>query len=134
MRRNGASRSRQSGGIVPRVILFFLMACASGPDEPSTVPTTLETPGYSMSLAWDPLPPATGNQELRLTIEPDPSSVEVDLFMPAHGHGLANDPTMVGSDGVYDVSFVWPMAGEWQLTVTLDGSESETAVVNVPVE
>ena len=62
--------------------------------------------------------------------EPLSAELALDAFMPAHVHGMGPDPIIAEVEtGVYDVSWTWPMAGAWQVMLTVDGVEGEDAAV-----
>jgi hypothetical protein len=62
--------------------------------------------------------------------EPLSAELAIDAFMPAHVHGMGPDPIIAEVEtGVYDVSWTWPMAGAWQVMLTVDGVEGEDAAV-----
>jgi hypothetical protein len=60
------------------------------------------------------------------------AALAVEAYMPEHGHGPA-DPPVVSErgDGVYDASWTFPMAGTWDVTLTVDGTHAWVAHVVV---
>jgi hypothetical protein len=107
------------------VLLSLLLACASpeGDDPSSTTDGGL----YGYEVVWAEAP-ATGAVEMDLLLfvgdEPElGAAVEVEPWMPAHGHGISDPPTVEElEDGAYRCSWWCPMAGEWEIRFTVDGS------------
>lgn len=58
------------------------------------------------------------------------AELELDAYMPAHVHGMGPNPIITELEtGLYDVSWTWPMAGAWQVMLTVDSVDGEDAAV-----
>lgn len=86
---------------------------------------------YVLDLANDPDPPVTGKTILHLRVgggeDQAPVSgaaIGVVPFMPEMGHGISGEPDIseVG-DGYYDAEWSYPMAGEWEVEVSILGGD-----------
>ena len=76
--------------------------------------------------------------EMRSALEPSGGVAisSVEAYMPAHGHGSSDDPTINGEDASYfDVFFQMP--GTWELTLELTvpalSEEPQTVVFELEV-
>lgn len=59
-----------------------------------------------------------------------PAELDLDAYMPAHVHGMGPNPIVTELEtGLYDVSWTWPMAGAWQVMLTVDSVDGEDAAV-----
>ena len=97
---------------------------------------------YALSLTSDPARPVTGKFTLHLGLTEASGGAAVEgatltlvPYMPEMGHGISGDPdvTETGGGG-YDAKWVWPMAGEWEVTTTVEaaaGTDTYKAVFEV---
>ena len=98
---------------------------------------------YTVDVTFTPDPPTAAQQttatlELRdaATDEPvDSATIELLPFMPAHGHGIPEDVSVLQrTSGVYDADFEFSMPGSWELRLDLDAElGTDEAVVTVEV-
>lgn len=119
-------------------MLLILLACTAGPRERhdtalSTMATDSEAGLYYVTVWLDPNP-AVGAQTL--IIEPTHAgeavlgaTVTAVPWMPAHDHGVSDASAVVEEEGSYTVSWTWPMAGLWEVTIDIDGEPGADSVV-----
>lgn len=141
---------------VPRraVLLLALglasLACSSDPgsggdsftDTPLTTVTS-DSGKLSISVWTSPdQPPTRGILTLKLLVTDAQTHAPVDGLsfdivpeMPSMGHGTSDVPSTAASgDGVYMVENVnLFMAGRWELRITIGGTVSDVAVVQIDV-
>lgn len=97
---------------------------------------------YALDLSSDPAQPVTGKFTLHLGITEASGGAPVEgatltlvPYMPEMGHGISGDPDVTDAGGgAYDAKWVWPMAGEWEVTMTVDaaaGTDTYKAVYEV---
>ncbi|MFZ5479579.1 MAG: FixH family protein [Myxococcota bacterium] len=122
-------------------MLLILVACYGPvPEEEDTSPPEGAVPTdaglYDLVVAVAPDPPVVGDasMEVLVTAEGSPiagADVAIVPFMPSMGHGLSEEPVVdeVG-DGTYEADWVYPMAGEWEVTVTV-GADPGTDTLTV---
>ena len=125
----------------PTVIVLILAACSASdvplaPDELHT-----DTGLYHLALSTEPDPPVADDFTLRLDITSGGEAVEeatltVEPWMPAHGHGVLDDPVVSElGGGAYQADWAWAMPGYWEVTLTIDAKAGvDTAVVAYEVE
>lgn len=123
--------------VLPLLALALTSGCAD--DDGRPLP---EDGAFIVAAAWNPDPPAVGQNTLTLTVT-DASgaavtgaTVVVDPQMPTHGHGSSEDPviTEVGA-GVYTATPVtFQMPGAWEITVDATlGDDHGTLVIDLTV-
>lgn len=128
------------------MIAIILLACTSTPAEeepPPLAPTALDTEAglYHLDLAPDPDPPTAGAFMLEIglssgDVPEEGASLAVTPWMVEMDHGVGEDPVIdeLGG-GVYQAGWSFPMTGEWQITIEVDGSAGpDTAVLLYAVE
>lgn len=95
---------------------------------------------YSADVYSAPQPPVRGKNRFRFELSLADGgtftgqTLAVKPFMPAMGHGSAVTPDVTRvSDSVFEASPVYlPMAGTWELRVSVDGVEQLVPTVDVP--
>lgn len=110
-------------------LLLALFAC--GPTEPQVWldPTTLTTDAglFTLSVEGSPLPPASGEAfTLGIAVEgATNASIEVEPWMPEHGHGVHEAPVISAGETAGDFSAEWTfsMAGYWEVRVDVTADE-----------
>lgn len=109
-------------------MLLLLLACAKTTD--SATPGTLTTDGgiYALELVATPEPFVAGElAALEITVthaeeRVDDATLTLSPWMPDMGHGLSEDPTVESQgEGVYAASWTFPMSGDWDIAIALDG-------------
>lgn len=116
------------------ILAWWLVGCVADPGAPGG---TLETERglYEVALSPSPDPMVVGDVGLLVEVfregEPEADcSLAVDVWMPAMNHGIADPPEVLeGEPGSFDVSWVCPMAGAWDVTLTIDGAAGEDSLV-----
>lgn len=126
-------------------LLRLLLGCtaATSPHDSAGAPLVLSTESvagrYDVSAVFDPFP-TVGPQSLALAITEHAervagATVTVLPWMPAHDHGVSDASDVHEADGTYMVTWTWPMAGAWEVTVTVDADEGiDSVVLGVDVE
>ena len=132
-------------GAMPAPLLRLLLGCtaATSPHDSPAGPLVLAAGSvagtYDVSAVFDPAP-TVGPQSLALAITEDAepvagATVTVLPWMPAHDHGVSDASDVRGTDGIYTVTWTWPMSGAWDVTVTVDADEGvDSVVLRVDVE
>lgn len=119
--------------LVLSLLALSLAAPACGDDATPVDTTTTE---LAISATLDPMPPATGQHTLTITVlDKDGAPVEgatltVDPQMPMHGHG-SSETAVVAEDGAgvytaFPVTFQMP--GMWKVTITATAGEMTGSV------
>ncbi len=102
------------------LLLATLGACTDTGDTADTAPVVY----HHVTLTQDPDPPTAGTEvAAELTVMLDGENLEgatVDLvpWMPDHDHGLSDEVEVIDEGGgIYSASFVYSMAGHWELQI-----------------
>lgn len=118
-------------------MLRLLLACAASEDTEAvtwSIEGNTEGAVHAYRLELDP-PPVVGAVTATLHTE---AGVTVSLlpWMPAHEHGVSDQTAIVEEEaGVYTTGWTWPMAGEWELQLGIEGADGAgTATIDVVVD
>ena len=114
------------------MLLSLLLACADPTPAPWGARRSTVNQHYQVALSTLPDPVVRGElfsvQAVVTGLDAAPvvdAKVVIDARMPQHGHGMMTAPRPVEGDhagGVYrSDGFTFHMAGEWTLTVDVDG-------------
>ncbi len=124
-----------------RPLLAALLAgCAGAPADPVVLDATTSAGLYDLTLAFEG-EVVVGPAEAELAVE-DPTDgpvegavVRIEPYMPLHGHGVSEEPAVEElGEGRYAAGWVFPMAGTWEVTVTVEGEAgADEAVIDVDV-
>lgn len=86
-----------------------------------------------MRLEVDPNPPDVGPSHLTVTLTGadgmpvNGANLEIEGSMTHAGMQPLRAKARAGAGGTYEAPFVWPMAGDWSLTVTASLSDGQVA-------
>lgn len=118
-------------------MFIFMVGCTPADDVPLS-PSEAATDGgdYTLGLVANPAPYLAGEvSELTVTVRDaaglvDGATLELIPWMPAHDHGITEDPTVedLGA-GVLVAAWTFTMAGYWEIDLVIDaatGSDSVT--------
>lgn len=100
-------------------------------EEPAAGPGGL----YTVDAVPSPDPPTTGPATLTMTItDADGPVLDADVavaaWMPDMGHGVQSPPTVTeDGDGVYVATWIYPMPGFWELTISVDAAAGEESLL-----
>lgn len=119
--------------------LLLALACGDATEGDGFDPTAdypSEAGLYLLQGAREPDPPRKGLNTLMLTLKDaegapvNDAEIEVEPWMPAHGHGTtAVSPDALG-DGEYATERLYfNMAGNWEIRVRVDGPDGADRVV-----
>jgi hypothetical protein len=120
--------------IIELALGLMLVGCG-GPSDEERIPSgpvTSEHGLYVADLGFEPNPPSVGENALAVWLEAggEPVSnatVEVETYMPAHGHlNVAGSMTTLEPGSYRSENVVYNMPGTWQLTLKIaavDGSD-----------
>jgi hypothetical protein len=103
--------------VVAAVLAWLLWPSAAKP-----VTLRAATGPYTVQFAM-PAPTLGANTATLEITGPDTRAVTVEPVMPQMGHALAPVPAEPESPGRYRVTMTLPMSGQWEITVTLNGTE-----------
>jgi hypothetical protein len=114
-----------------------LLACVPAEADRLPVLSALDSLGgaYHLELSPEPDPPTAGDTALTIALtaggEPSPGAALTLLpWMPDHGHGVSSEPEVSEQEGaVYQATWLYPMPGYWEITVTIDGDAGLDEVV-----
>lgn len=119
-----------------RAVLLSVLLCACASSD--------ATSSFDVTATSDPSPAVAGEQvdwSLEVRRADDDSAVEgatvtVTPWMPAMGHGLADDVTVEElGGGLYGATCMFSMSGTWELQVHVDDDGTEgDAVVTVEID
>lgn len=92
---------------------------------------------FKAELHAMPDPPVTGVNMVHLKLmdaQDEPvtgATIEVEPFMPGHGHGTPEVPTFVeDGDGMYSISNIkYTMPGDWELRIDITSGETQDRIV-----
>ncbi len=112
-----------------------------GGDENAEQMVTSEDDHFSGHFLPDPDPPITGDNvvTIHLTDDGEPvtgADIDVEPWMPGHGHGSPEHPEVIEDNGEYVVSnIVYSMPGHWELRVDVAVDDlTDEFVVDYEVE
>ena len=126
-----------TGKLLSVAVVAFLGGCAAETQESAVVwgsPLSSEAGLYESTFTPEPAEPRTGKNVVHMMLKDEQgATVEVEPWMPAHGHGSPETPQVMEHDaGHYHVSnIVYSMPGEWRLTFDVDGSAGQDSFVLV---
>ena len=132
---------RQVTRLCSAVLLLALSACGSPAEEtPAERSAWSDTGTFVGTFTLAPSPPTIGKNRVDATLADaarEPlvgAELDVELWMPAHGHGASSTPNAIESaPGQYQIDeIVYEMPGEWVLRVQVR-SESTQDVFELPV-
>ena len=97
---------------------------------------------YVLALSTEPSPPVTGKTTLHIRVGAGDTAAPVSgatvvvvPFMPEMGHGISGDTDLLEvGDGRYNAEWFYPMAGEWEVEVSIAselGEDAYTAIFEV---
>lgn len=107
---------------------LFLTGCGDPEETPSTLSVASESNAYTL-IVTDGLSPRVGRRTLGFTVDTENqvSEISMEPWMPAHGHGSPEQPSLVGASGEdwQASNIVYTMPGHWELrlAMTLKGTE-----------
>lgn len=114
--------------------LFFLAACRESAQPTPTPDGFTPTPEIEIEMAVEPLPAATGDAILVVTLHSPDGTPIGDANVAARGDmnhaGMMPvfGQTRDNRNGVYRIPFEWTMGGDWVVTLTItlaDGRQVE---------
>lgn len=124
--------------VQPRMCLFLCLIACAAPSPVGVGPFATESIDglYRLILRPEPDPPVMGEASLLIEVESTETgasvggaTVTVSGTMPAMGHGFHGEPDVVEiGDGLYRSTFTYPMSGEWELSIELNGEWGEDNV------
>ncbi|TXD35682.1 FixH family protein [Lujinxingia vulgaris] len=128
--------------LLPALFSVLLLSACGPVDEAPTeevAPLTLSYNGdYALQVdaLLAPSPPTTGDFDLslELQVEGEPlegAEVTLELFMPGHGHGSAEEPLVIEEGaGLYRVeNAAFSMPGLWELRLNVVWDEFDAHIV-----
>ena len=114
---------------------FFLLflSCKEATDSPDIRSTTTDKGGYFVSYTPIPDPiPLSQDFSLEITIQDldenilyENIDVEATADMPAHGHGMPQEPEVLEDNLFIAEGFFFQMAGDWNILIYVSETLSD---------
>ena len=120
-------------------VIFMLLALVLAGCRESQQSDDTENTGATITVSYDPNPPAVGDATLMISLtdaDGDPindATVNVRGDMNHAGMAPVDGEADGGIEGIYTVPFEWTMGGDWILTITATLADGSTISEEVEI-